>query len=58
MIEFLLALLVFVLIAVVALWLLDQLGLPQPSAKIVRAIVVLILLLVFVQRYALPYLSR
>lgn len=58
MIQFLIALLVFILIAAVAIWLIKQVPLPSPWDRVAIGLVALILLLVFLDRYALPFLDR
>ena len=56
-VSLLIALLVLILVGGVLYWILQQLPLPEPWKKIALAILVLILLLVFLQRYALPFLK-
>lgn len=55
--DILISLLIFVVIAVVLLWLLHQLPITEPYRKILIVVVVALLLLVFLVRYVAPYLK-
>lgn len=54
--EILISLLIFVVIALVLLWLLGQLPIPDPTKKIVTMIIIAILLVVFLVRFVTPQL--
>ena len=55
--DILIALLVFVIIAAILLWLVGQVPLPEPTRKIVTICLVGILLIAFVVRFVGPYLG-
>lgn len=50
--EVLIALLIFVVIAVVLLWLTDQFPLGDPTKKIIKIVIVAILLIAFLLRFS------